>query len=266
MRPENILAWSVSVEYGYPPPLQPPFDEFGNLLITTNTTKNGSPNKLDAEAYLNHMRQNVRKEAERKTQERVPRRQHPHTLNPGSSILDREAYINDWKRATIKQQRETAERERMFRQRKILFPDSLPKEHPKPEPNVFRIPQMQRKPVPKSSNEINPNPRPPPPPQTILLRNGETKRIENRATYTERIRELGYPEILCPLPMKEIDCTGAKVVKQGDDRQLRHENRKLNTQGYSDSSSQAAGNVGLTPEMLALAGEFRTLKVGEKRG
>ena len=241
MRPENIQAWASNVEFGHPPPQQPPFDEFGNPVV--NVAANIKEWKRACQ----------KQQAERKMQERVFRHQNSNALRIGSSKSDIEAYIKDWKHESTRQdaQREaseriprpqnmntpktgppnpdvevhrhnmrkqafeSAERDRIARQRKILSPNSVPTEEVKPDPKLYKIPQ--RKPVPKSNpNDTTPSPRSLLPPQVILLRNGETKKIENRATYAERVRELGYPELLCPLPMKEIDCMGAKVVKQKD--------------------------------------------------
>ena len=284
MRPENVLAWSIGVEFGAPPPSQPPFDQFGNPVVdvaanikewkrefqaqqaekkthergsrqqNSNGPKIGS-SKSDVEAHRKDWkREPTRQDAEREVRERTSRQQNPNTPKPGPSRFDVEARWNHVRR----EQADQEERERM---RRILFPNAVPKEAPKPEPKSFKIPQ--RKPVPKSNDTPS---RPPPPPQVVLLRNGETKRVENRASYAERVRELGYPEVLCPLPMREgsgeknvgvgVDCTGAKVVKQEDDRQ--------DMQDYSDSI-QAPQNQLLTLEMLYWAGEFRTLKPGQKR-
>ena len=210
MRPENIHAWAEGVECGHPPPLQPPFDQFGDLL--PNTPKTG-PSKLDAEAYLNYFRkQNAAREA----------------------------------------------LERVSRQQKILFPNAFGAKDRKPEPIPYRIP---RKPVP-NSNDTTPRP-----PQVVLLRNGETKTLARTSTYAERVRDLGYPEALCPLPMTEVaaentrgdDCTGAKVVKQKDDRQTCHWDQKLNTQGYSDGG-RTPQNPFLMPEISRLSGEALALR------
>ena len=283
MRPENILAWSVGVEFGAPPPSQPPFDQFGNPVV--NVAANVKEWKREFQAQ----------QAERKTHERGFRQQKVVDMTKtGSANPDVEAYIKDWRGAGMGQEREGEERERTSRQRnpstpktgpsrfdveahwnhvrseqadqkerermqKILFPHTVPKEHPKPEPKFYRIPQ--RKPVPKSNDAT---PRPPPTPQVVLLRNGERKRVENIASYAERVRELGYPEVLCPLPMKEIDCTGAKVVKQKDVRQDWEKDEELGRLGDRDGS-QPPQNQLLTPEMLSLSGEFRTLKLGQKR-
>ena len=325
MRPENILTWSINVELGAPPPSQPPFDQFGNPVVNIaanikewkrefqaqqaertmlergsgpqnpNGPKIGST-KADIEAYIKDWKGASKAEdTGREVSNRVHWQQNPYTLKPGcSNNLDGEARLNDWKHATMKQQRENTECERMLRERKMLFPNSVPKEEVKPESKAFKIPQVRRKPVPKANEDTtatHPTQRKPGPrsddkdtlpralhPKTLLLRNGEmrrmenreTKTIENKASYTERIRELGYPEALCPLgtPMKElgVDCTGAKVIRQDEERQLRHENRKLNTQGYGEGSQAEEEIRERTPEMMALAGEFRTLKVGVKRG
>ena len=223
--------------------------------MNSNTAKNGSPNKLDAEAYLNHMgRQSLRIDAERKVLERIPRqRKQLNTPKTGPPKSDVEAYIDDWKHATIRQQRESQERDRVSHQRTILFPNSVPKEDVKPQSSPYKIPQ--RKPVPKSNDTT---PQRPPPPQGVLLRNGETKRVENRATYAERIRELGYPEALCPLPMTNVaagnngggECIGAKGGRE---------------EGRRHDSIHAQRNSALTPEMLTLSREFLTLKPGQKR-
>ena len=294
MRPENILAWSIGVEPGAPPPSQPLFDEFGNPVVnvTANikewkrefqaqqaerktqervfrqqnmgTMKTGASNP-DVEAYMKDWRRaSIRQNSEREAYERVPRRQNLNTTKTGPSRSDAEALLNHMR----KQGFESAERDRIARQRKILFPNTVPKEDVKPEPKTYKIPQ--RKPVPKSNDTTSR----PPPPQVVLLRNGETKTLENRASYSKRVRELGYPEVLCPLPMREgsgernvgveVDCTGAKVVKRNDDRQICSRGQKLDTQGYSDGIETPQNPV-LTPEMLSLAGEFRTLKPGQKR-
>ena len=300
MRPENILAWSINVELGAPPPSQPPFDQFGNPVVNIaanikewkrefqaqqaertmlergsgpqnpNGPKIGST-KADIEAYIKDWKGASKAEdTGREVSNRVHWQQNPYTLKPGcSNNLDGEARLNGWKHATMKQQRENTERERMLRERKMLFPNSVPKEEVKPESKAFKIPQVRRKSVPRSDDKDTTLPRALHP-QTLLLRNGETKTIENKASYTERVRELGYPEALCPLgtPMKGlgVDCTGAKVIRQDEERQLRHENRKLNTQGYGEGSQAEEEIEARTPEMMALAGEFRTLKVGVKRG
>ena len=114
------------------------------------------------------------------------------------------------------------------------FPDSVPKD-PKPEPGPYKIP---RKPVSKS-NDTTPRP-----PQVVLLRNGETKKLQNISTYAERVRDLGYPEALCPLPITEaaansscgVDCTDTNDVKQEDDSQICHQKENLITPGYADGS------------------------------
>lgn len=290
MRPENILAWSLNVEYGHPPPSQPPFDQFGNPVV--DITANIKEWKREFQAQ----------QAEKKTQERGFRQQNSNGPKIGSSKEDVEAYIKEWKHANIRQQREADERERISRQqdanipktqtrpfapdveahwkqvrkqqadqeehdrmRKILFPNvfanAVPKEDTKPEPKLFKIPQVQRKPVPKSNDDTAPNPsrekpvpKPnddtttttprPPPPQLVLLRNGKTKRIERMGSYTERVRNMGYPEILCPLPMKEIDCTGAKVIKRKEGRQFCEKDRELDTEGLGLSDGDGSQGLG----------------------
>ncbi len=209
MRPENIQAWAEGVEFGHPPPLQPPFDQFGNPL--PNTPKTG-PSTQDAEAYLNYIR---------------------------------------------RQAAETGVLERASRQQKFLLQNDGAKDL-KPEPRSHLIP---RKSVPKSNDTI------PRSPQAVLLRNGETKRIQRTSTYVERVRDLGYPEALFPLPMTEvaaknsggIDCTGAKVVKEKDDRQLCHQNQNWNTPGYSDGSHTLQKPF-LTPETAPSSGEALALR------
>ena len=239
MRPENVKAWAEGVEFGHPPPSQPPFDQYGTPL--PNTSKTEPSNQVAAKAYLDHI---GKRWAELEALERVSRQQKVLVQNTGAKDLklpntsktepynqDREAYLNHIRR----QQAEKQALEILTRQRKILFPNSVPKDI-KPEPRPYRIP---RKPVSKSNDTT------PPPPQAVLLRNGETKRLEKKiSTYVERVRDLGYPEALCPLPMREIaaknslgtDCTGAKVVKQKDDRQICQQNQKLNPPAYSDGS------------------------------
>ena len=320
MRPENILAWSVNVEVGAPPPSQPPFDHFGNPIV--NVAANIKEWKREFQAQ----------QAERRMQDGIFRQEKVGDgPKIGSTKSDIEAYIKDWRCASgredsggeghegvsrkpqlhldisktkpsapnveahwnriRKQNFETAEREHMLRQRKILFPNRVPKEE-KPEAKAFKIPQMRRKPVPKADDKDTPQHPPqrkpvskfdsnyPTPhalhPQTLLLRNGEMRRMENRetktiedkASYVKHVRELGYPEALCPLPMKGlgIDCTGAGVIGQNEERQLRHENRKLEIGSDGDERDRDGSEEVLTEEVLALRGEFRTLKVGAKRG
>ena len=288
MRPENILAWSIGVEPGAPPPSQPPFDEFGNPVV--NVAANIKEWKREFQAQ----------QAERKTQERVFRQQNMGTMKTGASNPDVETYIKDWKRESMRQDEEREARERVPRRqspstpktgpsrfdveahwnhvrseqadqekrermRQFLFPNSVPKEEDvKPEPKIYKIPQ--RKPVPKS-NDTDTTPRPPPP-QVVLLRNGEAKRVERVASYAERVRELGYPEVLCPLPMTEntrgVDCTGAKVIKQIDVPQNPDKNQKSDRPGYTDDSQGPQSPV-LTPEILSLSGDFLTLKPGQRR-
>ena len=254
MHPENIQAWAEGVEFGHPPPKQPPFDQDGTPIFAYHDAKayldrignrvaeiavlerssryqrNGEvkdpelpntqktePINQDAEAYLKSQRkilfQNVGVKDLKPTQKTGP-------ANP-----DREAYLNQIR----KRQAEIAEHERMARQRKILFPNSVP-EDPRPEPGPYRIPT--REPVPKPDDTT-----PAPPPQMVLLRNGETKRLENIPPYAERVRDQGSPEDLCPLFMTEIgakdslgiDCTGGKVGFEKYVGQNCHQNQKLNT-------------------------------------
>lgn len=280
MRPENILAWSINVEVGAPPPSQPPFDQFGNPIvnITANIKewkrefqaqqvernmqervfweekvgdgpKIGS-SKADIEAYIKGWKSASGREDKGGEGERNLGQQNPNTSKTSPSAPDIEAHWNH----TRKQNFEAAERKRILRQRKILFPHTVPAEV-KPEPKAFKIPQIQRKPIPRSSSDDTaPHALHP---QTLLLRNGETKRVERVGSYTERVRELGYPDVLCPLPMKGlgIDCTGARVVGRSDVGER-----------DSDGNETPLQSLGFTPEVLALRGEFRTLKVGQKRG
>ncbi|KAK0513895.1 hypothetical protein JMJ35_003617 [Cladonia borealis] len=253
MRPENIQAWAEGVGFGHPPPEQPPFDQYGTPIFSYH----------DAVAYLNRMGNRV---AEIAVLERVSRHQRngeikdrelPNTqktqpasqdaeayLSQQRNILfqnicakdfkpaqktappnqDREAYLNQIR----KRQAEIAEQERMARQRKILFPNSVP-EDPKPEPGPYRIPT--RKPVPKSNDMT------PPAPQMVLLRNGQTRKLENIALYAERVRDVGHPEALSPLAVRDIgekdsleaDCTGGNVGFEKYVGQNCHQNQKLNT-------------------------------------
>ena len=274
MRPENILAWAEGVEFGHPPPSQPAFDHFGTSL--PNTQKTAPSNQADAEAYLNHIR---KRRAEIEALERVTRQQkilfpnieakgHPPPSQPpfdqfgnllpnisksGSPTWDREAYLNH----ISKRNAEIAELARVTRQQKILFPNSGV-EDLKPEPRPYQIP---RKPVAKSNETY------PPPPQAVLLRNGETKRLDKISTYLERVRELGYPEALCPLAIAKIpanntrgaDCTGAEVVKQKDDCQNCHQNQNLNTPSYRDGSHTPQDSF-LAPETSPSSGEALALR------
>lgn len=275
MRPENVLAWSIGVEVGAPPPSQPPFDEFGNPVV--NVTANMKEWKREFQAQ----------QAEKEPHERGFRQQNSNGPKIASSKTIAEGYIEGWRGAgtstSTRKEREKEARERgarlqllrppkrepsrfdeadladRERMRKILFPHGVPKEKEevKLEPQIFKIPQ--RKPVPKSDDTT---PRPLSPPQIVLLRNGEGKRVERMGSYQERVRELGYPEILCPLPMRGVDCTGARVVKQNDHRLEAGKDEELELGGLGD---RAGSQANLTREMLALAGEFRTLKLGQKR-
>ena len=253
MRPEKIQAWAEGVEFGRPPPLQSPFDQYGTPIFSYHDAKdyldrignrvaeiavlervsrhqrNGEvkdpelpntqktePTNQDAEAYLNRQRkilfQNIGAKDHKPAQK---------TVSPNQ---DREAYLNQIR----KRQAEIAEHERMARQRKILFPNSVP-EDPKPELGPCRIPT--RKPVPKSNDMT------PPAPQMVLLRNGETRKLENIPPYAERVRDRGHPEAACPLLMTDIgakdslgiDCTGGKVGFEKYVGQNFHQNQKPDT-------------------------------------
>ncbi len=261
MRLENIQAWAEGVEFGHPPPLQPPFDQYGTRL--PNTSKTEPSNQVDAKAYLDHI---GKRWAELEALERASQEPKilvqktaakdlklPNTSKAEPYNQDREAYLNHIRR----QQAEKQALKIVTRQRKILFPNSVPKDI-KPEPRPYRIP---RKPVHKSNDTT------PPAPQAVLLRNGETKRLEKISTYAERARDLGYPEALCPLPMTEIaaentrgvDCTGAKVVKQKDDPQNCRQNDILNTPAYSDGSDTPQDSF-LAPETSPSSGEALALR------
>ena len=333
MRSENIQAWAEGVVFGQPPPVQPPFDEYGTPVFSyqdakvylnrignrvaeiavlersspqqkillrnggvkdlevSNTQRNehaktqktepGNTQKTqqanthktelanqDAEAYLDRQRkilfQNRGAKDRKPVQKDVP-------FNP-----DREAYM----KAVLKRQKEKAEHERMTRERKILFPNSIPTGDPKPDPGPYKIPTT-RKPVPKS-NDTTPTPpqmvlpprKPvpqsndttPPPPQMVLLRNGETKKLENIPSYTERVRDLGYPEALCSLVGTEIgaehrsggDCTSAKVVKEKVDCQSSHQDQGSNRPGYTDGTCSSRAPL-LAPESSLSPRETLTL-------
>lgn len=315
MRSENIQAWAEGVVFGHPPPVQPPFDEYGTPVFSyqdakaylnrignrvaeiavlersspqqrillrkgegadsevstqktePDNTQKTEPANQTAEAYLNRQRkilfQNRGAKDRKPVQKAVP-------FNP-----DRETYKN----AVLKRQKEKAELERMTRQRKILFPNSIPKEDPKPEPGPYKIPT--RKTVPKPNDTTPPPPHmvlPPrkpvpqsndttlPPPQMVLLRNGETKRLENIPSYAERVLDLGYPEALCPLAVKEVgvkdrsagDCAGAQVVKQKIDGQSSHQDQGSNRPGYTDGTHSPRAPL-LAPELLLSPRETLTL-------
>ena len=258
MRPENIKAWAEGVEFGHPPPSQPPFDQFGTTL--PNTSKTEPSNQYD-EADLNRVR---KQNAEIAALVRAARQKKSLLLNSeakdvksaqktGPSNYDREAHMNHISKRD-------AEREalaRITRQQKILFPNAGAKDV-KPEPGPYRIP---RKPVAKS-NDTTPRP-----PQVVLMRNGEIKRLGKISSYAERVRDLGYPEALCPLPITEaaagntcgVDCTGAKVVKEKDNGQNCQENHNLNTTAYSDGN-YTPQNPFLTPNTSPSSGEALVLR------
>ena len=324
MRSENIQAWAEGVVFGQPPPVQPPFDEYGTPVFSyqdakaylnrignrvaeiavldrsspqqkillrnvgvkdlkvsntqrnehaktqktepANTQKTELANQ-DAEAYLNQQRkilfQNGGAKDRKPVQKDVP-------FNP-----DREAYM----KAVLKRQKEKAEHERMTRERKILFPNSIPTEDPKPDPGPYKNPTT-RKPVPKSNDTTPPPPQmvlpprkpvpqsndtTPPPPQMVLLRNGETKRLENIPSYAERVRDLGYPEALCPVVGTEVgaentsggDCTGAKVIKEKVDGQICQLNEGSDMPGHTDGTQtpqtpHSAPQISPSPEEIRI--------------
>ena len=324
MRPEKIQAWAEGVEFGHPPPVQPPFDEYGTPVFSyqdakaylnrigkrvaeiavlersspqqrfllrkgegrdlevsgtqtgeaantqktelANTQKTQADNQ-DPEVYLNKQReilfQNRGAKDRKLVQKAVP-------FNP-----DREAYMN----AVIKRQKEKAELERMTRQRKILFPNSIPKEDPKPELGPYNIPT--RKPVPKPSDTCSTpksNDTTPPPPQTVLLRTGETEKLENIPSYAERVRELGYPEELCPVNGAEVeventsggDCMGAKVVEGKDDDQSSDQDQGSNRPGYTNGIHPPQAPLPVTeisssPDVVAIRAKMRYHYQGSNR-
>ena len=250
MRPENIQAWAEGVEFGHPPPLQPLFDQFGTLLLNTQKT---APSNQDAEFLSNNDRI---LNAEREALQRVSRQQKiplPNTQKTGPTNSDVEAHLNKMR----KQNAERQALESAIRQQKKLFPNKGPKDL-KPEPGPYKIP---RKPVSKS-NDTTPRP-----PQVVLLRNGETKNLQNISDYAERVRDLGYPEALCPLPIMEAaanntregDYTDAKTVKEKDDSQNCRQNHTLNTPGYTDGTHYPQLPF-LLPETTLPPGEALALK------
>ena len=300
MHSENIQAWAEAVEFGHPPPVQPPFDEYGTPVFSYH----------DAKAYLNRIGKRVAEIAvlERSSPQQkillrnggvkdlkvsnTQRTEHAKTqkTEPGNTQKtelanqDAEAYLNQqrkilfqnggakdrkpvqkdvpfnphreaYMKGVLKRQKEKAEHERMTRQRNILFPNSTPNEDPTPKLGPYKIPTT-RKPVPKSNDTTPPPPQmvlppskpvpqsndtTPPPLQMVLLRNGETKKLENIPSYAERVRDLGYLEELCPVIRAEVgvgdrsgsDCMGAKVVKEMDDGQDCQEDQKSNMPGYT---------------------------------
>ena len=250
MRPENIQAWAEGVEFGHPPAFQPFIDDFGTLLVSARKT---APSNQDAEAHLNKMRKQI---AEKQELERVSRQQTtslPNAQKIGPSNLDVEAHLNNMRRQNVERQA----LESVIRQQKRLFPNKGPKA-PSPEPRPYQIP---RKPIPKSNDTT------PPPPQAVLLRNGETKRLDKLSTYAERVRHLGYPEALCPLPMteaaaqdtREVDCTSGKIVKEQNGSQICHLNGELNTPGYTDDRNSAQDPF-LAPEPSPSPGKALALR------
>ena len=271
MRRENIQAWAEDVEFGHPPPSQPPFDQYGTPIFSYRDAKdylnrmgnrvaeiavrerasrhqrNGEvkdpelPNtqktvcaNQDAEAYLERQRkilfQNVGGKDLKQVQRVVPPNQ------------DREAYMNQIR----KRQAEIAEQERIVRQRKVLFPNSVP-EDVKPGLGPYRIPT--RKPVPKSNDNTSA-----PAPQMVLLRNGQTRKLENIPSYAERVREQGSPETLCPPSIADIgdknslriDCTDGKVGFEKYAGQNRHQDQRTRTPGDT-GGTHSPRNCSLAP-------------------
>lgn len=288
MRSENIQAWAESVEFGHPPPSQPPFDEHGNAELFYHDGKaypypiGMRVAEIAALKRFSQQQKILLRNAELKDLEipntskaGPPRPDAEAYLNqqrkilfqnggakdlkpaqkPGPGLLnqDREAYMNQIR----KRQAEIAKHERMARQRKIPFPNRVP-EDPKPETGPYTI--LSRKLVP-NSNATTPQS-----PQMVRLRNGETRRIGNIPSYAEHVRERGYPEGLCPLAVKKfgaenvrgVDCTGVKVVKEKENRGVIQQNGKTNKPGRSDGTHRLQTPF-LAPEPPLSSRETRAL-------
>ena len=266
MRPENIRAWAEGVEFGHPPPEQPPFDQYGTPIFSYHDAvaylnrmgnrvaeeaalkrvsqqqnirlRNGEvkdpefsnikktePAKQDAEAYLDRQRkilfQNIGAKDVKPGQKAGPTR----LINQ-----DREAYLDQVR----KRQAEIAEQERRARQRKILFPDIVPKEDARPELGPYRVPKSNDTGTTLKLNDSTPSA-----PHMVLLRNGETRKLEDVPPHAVPVRDRGCPEASWPLAGTKIgvenslgiDCTGGKVDFEKHVGQNRHQDQRTRTPG-----------------------------------
>ena len=204
MRPENVRAWAEAVEFGCAPSEQPPFDNFGNSLP--------NPSKLEHSFQCTgiHLNNVSRKDSD---------------LRP--SVL---ASLHP----------------RLLLQSGKIYKDHQPSKIPQKRGRINFGPYIRdaqspisRKPVPTLEDSTVS-----PPEAALLSKKEQVSRVGRMASYIERVRALGYPAALCPLPIREAlpkrfftrDCGGAKGAQLECDHLAKEVESNRKTPVYSGAT------------------------------
>ena len=211
MRVDSIRAWAEAVEFGSPPPVQPPFDEFGNPLPVFSTTGIDHQDARLCQSY---------------SKKRDTEFEHLQKPTKHLKILLRNGAVKEVLRRPKLVGRDGCgdASNQSFPYETILVPARI----------SGNDASILDKPVPTHF-------------QAALLLNGEAScKLERMPTYAQRVRDLGYPDKLCPLPITEVEPKGpdnyppsdAKVDEpliNFEESQLKSE---LKVPGYCDNLRQ----------------------------
>jgi hypothetical protein len=159
MRKEDILKWVQEVEFGEPPPMQPPFDNYGEPIYDGNDIPAIYPDEK------------LRDFQDREILEKYTTKGHADMVTLVDSV----------------------------RQIKLLSRAGADK-------GLLHPPKL----LPAVASTGSPS--------STAVEESYTSDRHSQRTYVERVRDIGYPEALCPLAkvpvqIEDIDCAGSEGAK-----------------------------------------------------